>query len=138
MKHKPFDLVGVRVINAQTGKWLYKREMFFGIFGKQKQQIDTKESYQKYRGRYDIEPSFRFNKQDLFLDRYLCEEVQHLDNFLLVNQLANWLLYIAADEVQFIPRKWVMNKSAPIEKPEKLSIAKTYRSAEKLLSLIHI
>jgi len=132
MKHKPFDLVGVKVINVQTGKPLYKREMFFGIFGKKKQQVTTKESYQKYRKRYDIEPSFRFNKQELFLDSYLCEDVQHLDNFFLINQLANWLLYTAAQDVQFIPRKWEMNKSAPIEKPEKLSIAKTHRSVEKL------
>lgn len=132
MKHKPFDLVGVQVTDAKTGKPLFKRQMFFGIFGKQKQQITTKESYEEYRGRYDIEPSFRFNKQNLFLDSYLCEGVQHLDNFFLVNQLANWLLYTAADDVQFIPRKWEMNKSAPIEKTEKLSIAKTHRSAEKL------
>ncbi len=132
MKHKPFDLVGVKVTNTQTGKPLYKRQMFFGIFGKQKRQITAKEPYQEYRGRYGIEPSFRFNKQDLFLDGYLCEGIQHLDNFLLVNQLANWLLYTAADDVQFIPRKWEMNKSAPIEKTEKLSIAKTHRSAEGL------
>ena len=132
MKHKPFDLVGVQVTNVKTGKALYKRQMFFGIFGKQKQQITTKESYEEYRGRYDIEPSFRFNKQNLFLDKYLCEDVQHLDNFFLINQLANWLLYTAADDVQFIPRKWEVNKSAPVEKTEKLSIAKTHRSVERL------
>ena len=58
--------------------------------------------------------------------------IRDRDNFLLINQLANWLLYIAADEVQFIPRKWEMNKSSSTEKPEKLSIAKTHRAAEKL------
>lgn len=132
MKQKPFDLVGVRVVSAQTGELLYKREMFFGIFGKQKQQVDTKESYHRYRSRYDIEPSFRFNKQGLFLNGYLCEDVRHLDNFLPINQLANWLLYTAADDVQFVPRKWEMNRSAPIEKQERLSIAKAHRAAEKL------
>ena len=132
MKQKPFDLIGVKVTHAITGKPLYQRQMFFGIFGQQKKQVATKESYEKYRSRYDIEPSFRFNKQNLFLDRYLCEDIQHLDNFLLVNQLANWLLYTAVDEVQFIPRKWEVNQSKAKEQPEKLSISKTHRGAEKL------
>ena len=132
MKHKAFDLVGVNVFDARTEQLVYKREMFFGIFGRHKQKITTKESYDNYRSRCDIEPSFRFNKQKLSLDSYLCEGVQHFDTFLLINQLANWLLYTAADDVQFIPRKWEMNKSAPVEKTTKLSIAKTHRSVERL------
>lgn len=134
MKHKPFDLVGVRVVDAQTGELVFSRDLFFCIFGKRKNEISLEEAYWDYRHRYDIEPSFRFNKQNLFLDSYDCEDVQHLDNFLLVNQLANWLLYVAADEVEFIPRKWEKNKSRSEPKPEKLSISKTYRSTEALFS----
>jgi len=132
MKHKPFDLVGVKVIDARTRKLVFKREMFFGIFGKRKAEISLQQAYWDYRHRYDIEPSFRFNKQKMFLDSYDCEDVRYLDNFLLVNQLANWLLYVAADEVDFIPKKWEQNKTNPKPKPEKLSIAKTHRSAESL------
>ncbi len=132
MKHKPFDLVGVKVVDADTGALVFKREMFFGIFGKRKTEISLGQSYWDYRHRYDIEPSFRFNKQKMFLDSYDCEDVQHLDNFLLINQLANWLLYVASDEVEFIPRKWERNKANPPPKPDKLSIAKTRRSAEGL------
>jgi len=132
MKHKDFDLVGVKVFNAQTQQLVFKREMFFGIFGQCKQKVKTKESYDNYRSRYDIEPSFRFNKQKLFLDSYLCEDVQHFDKFLLINQLANWLLYTAAEDVQFIPRKWEINKSTSIKKTTKSSIAKTHRAVEKL------
>lgn len=132
MKHKPFDLVGVKIVDAQTGELVFKREMFLGIFGKRKKEISLVKSYKTYRCRYDIEPSFRFNKQKMFLDAYACESVQHLDNFLLVNQLANWLLYVAADEVAFIPRKWEKNKSNPPPKSDKLSIARTHRSTERL------
>jgi len=50
--------------------------------------------------------------------------------------LANWLLYVAADEVEFLPRKWEENKTKAAKekaaKTEKLSIAKTRRSSEKL------
>ena len=132
MKHKPFDLVGVKVVDAKTGELVFKRELFFGIFGKRKTEISLEQSYWDYRHRYDIEPSFRFNKQKMFLDSYDCEDVQYLDNFLLVNQLANWLLYVAADEVDFIPRKWERNKTNPPPKLDKLSIAKTHRSVEAL------
>ena len=132
MKHKPFDLVGVKIVDADTGELVFKREMFFGIFGKRKNEISLEQAYWDYRHRYDIEPSFRFNKQKMFLDNYDCEDVQHLDNFLLVNQLANWLLYVAADEVNFIPKKWERNKTNPPPPTDKLSIAKTHRSTERL------
>lgn len=139
MKHKPFDLVAARVIDAQTGALLYTRDMFFCVFGQKKDEITTEQTYTYYRRRYDIEPSFRFNKQHLFLDSYLCEGVQHLDNFLLINQLANWLLYVAADEVAFLPRKWEENKSKATKEKKtattkKTSIAKARRSSEKLFS----
>ena len=134
MKHKPFDLVGVRVVDAGTGELVFSRDLFFCIFGQKKKEISLEEAYWDYRHRYDIEPSFRFNKQNMFLDSYDCEDVQYLDNFLLVNQLANWLLYVAADEIEFIPRKWEQNKSKSEAKPEKLSITKTYRSTEVLFS----
>jgi len=137
MKHKPFDLVAARVVDAQTGELVYKRDMFFCVFGKKKDQVTTEQTYTYYRKRYDIEPSFRFNKQKLFLDSYLCEEARHIDNFLLINQLANWLLYVAADEVEFLPRKWERNKTKAAEekaaaKAGKLSISKARRSSEKL------
>lgn len=132
MKHKPFDLISVKIIDVNTRKLVFKREMFFGIFGKRKNEISLEQAYWDYRHRYDIEPSFRFNKQKMFLDSYDCEDVQYLDNFLLVNQLANWLLYVAADEVNFIPKKWERNKTNPPPPPDKLSIAKTHRSTERL------
>ena len=132
MKHKPFDLISCRVTDAQTGKMVFQRELFFGVFGQRKSQVNLKEAYEDYRHRYDIEPSFRFNKQQLFLDNYLCEDVQHLDNFLLINQLSNWLLYVASQEVDFVPRKWEKNKSKPPNDSQRLSIAKTRRAAETL------
>jgi len=49
MKHKPFDLVGVKVVDAQTGKLVFKREMFFGIFGKRKSEISLQQAYFDYR-----------------------------------------------------------------------------------------
>lgn len=132
MKDKSFDLISSTVMDAQTGELVFQRELFFGVFGQRKSEISLNQAYQDYRHRYDIEPSFRFNKQKMFLDKYMCEDVSHLDNFLLVNQLSNWLLYVASDEVNFIPRKWERNKSKPSKPSEKLSIAKTRRAAETL------
>ena len=132
MKHKPFDLISCRVTDAKTGELVFQREMFFGVFGQRKSQVDLREAYEDYRHRYDIEPSFRFNKQQLFLDKYLCEDVRYLDNFLLINQLSNWLLYVASQEVGFVPRKWEQNKSKRPDASQRLPIAKTRRATETL------
>ena len=132
MKHKPFDVVAVKVFDAHTNKRVFKRDLFFTIFGKRKQEVTLEEAYWDYRSRYGIEPSFRFNKQNLFLQDYLCENVQHLDNFLLINQLANWLLYVAASEVKFIPKKWEKKAKKQVQDGEKLSIEKTRRAAQTL------
>ena len=39
---------------------------------------------------------------------------------------------MAADEVNFIPKKWERNKTNPPPPTDKLSIAKTHRSTERL------
>lgn len=132
MKHKPFDLVSVKVRDAQTQHLVFKRPLFFCISGQMKDQISLEQAYQDYRQRYDIEPSFRFNKQKLFLDRYQGEEVQHIDNFLLINQLANHLLFWCKEDVQFIPHKWEKKRAKAEVQTAPLSIAKTYRSTEAL------
>lgn len=134
MKDKPFDIVGVKTFDANTGELVFKDEMFVCICGKQKKQVSTEQAYQYYRSRYGIEPSFRFNKQKLFLDSYQCEDAQHFDNFLLVNQLANALLYLVAQEVTFTPKKWERNKSRSLKQTGQLSMAKARRAAQSLFS----
>jgi len=134
MKDKPFDLLAIQVRDAQSGQLVFDRDMFVAITGKRKAQVDSKESYQAYRHRYDIEPFLRFSKQRLMLDKYQTPVLEHFDNWLLFNQMASWLLYAAKDEVDFRPRKW--RKYLPQNQPQQckgnLSIAQTRHAAEGL------
>jgi hypothetical protein len=98
MKDKPFDLIVVQVSDAKTAEVLFERGMFIALCGERKSELSTKQGYETYRCRYDIEPSLRFNKQRLMLEKFQTPELEHFDNWLLILQLTNWLLYAASDE----------------------------------------
>ncbi|MEM6698463.1 MAG: transposase [Bacteroidota bacterium] len=103
MQDKPFDLVASRVSDAQTGQLVFQRTMFTLIHGQQKEEISTQQAFEGYRKRYDIEPSIKFAKRELLLDKYQTPCKQHFDNWLVVVMTAFWLLFAAKDEVNYIP-----------------------------------
>jgi len=133
MKDKPFDLINVQVREKQTGKPVFKRRMFLAISGKRKEELSTADAYRAYRKRYDIEPYFRFAKQQLMLDKFQTPDRRHFDNWLLIQQLTAWLLYTASDEADFKAKAW--RKYLPenkIEQGQRLTIAQTRHAAESL------
>jgi hypothetical protein len=134
MKDKPFDLLAVQVCDAQTGERIFHREMFIAVCGERKTEISTSLGYKFYRHRYDIEPYLRFAKQRLMLEDFQTPDVEHFDNWLLIIQLASWLLYAASDEVHFRPRKWeqYLPKNKGAQNAPRLSITQTRKAAEAL------
>lgn len=153
MKNKPFNLISVQVVDAQTGELVFQKPMFIGIFGKPKEQITALEGYQYYRQRYDIEGHNRFSKQRLLLEKYQTPDVQTLDNWTLLVACAYWLLFVAADDVEANPKPWEMYlpkvkellkqneeqneehiEQTQQEKKPKLSVAQTQKAAAKLFN----
>jgi hypothetical protein len=134
MKDKPFDLIAVRVLDAQTQERLFGQDMFIALNGKQKTDVTTEQGYASYRCRYDIEPYFRFAKQTLMLQKLQTPDVEHFDNWLLSVQFASWLLYTASKEARFRPRKWekYLPENKQAETAQQLSIAQTRKSAQDL------
>ena len=106
MKNKPFRLTSVRLLDAQTEEPIYKRRMWLGVWGKRKEELDLEEIYWCYRNRFDIEHFFRFGKQRLLLDKYQTPDVEHLDNWMEIVNLAYWLLWVAKDEAKPCVNKW--------------------------------
>ena len=129
------DIIAVRVLDAQTGQPVFKREMFISVCGEKKDQIGLQEAYELYRERYGIEPYFRFGKQKLMLDKFQTSDVQHLDNWFLVVQATVWLLYVMRDEIQYTPKKWQQYdpKEKQAAQGQSLSIAQCRKGAEKLI-----
>jgi len=106
MKDKPFRLVQVRLLDAETQKPLFKRCMWLCLWGARRMELTAEEIYWAYRNRYDIEHFFRFGKQRLLLDKYQTPEEEHLENWMEVVNLAYWLLFVGKDEAEHVCRKW--------------------------------
>jgi len=106
MGDKPFDLIGVRFVDKETGQLLFKREMFIALWGKQRREYSLKEAQLDYRHRYDIEPHNRFAKQALLADKYQTPDVSHLDGWLWTVLLTFWLLYAACKETKVVVKPW--------------------------------
>ena len=111
MKDKPFDIVASKVVDALTGELVFTKTMFTTIHGERKAEITTQQAFETYRHRYDIEPSIKFCKQKLLLDKYHTPDQQHFDNWLVVVMAAYWLLFTAADTAKYQPKKWQQYKA---------------------------
>ena len=133
MSDKRLNLVAVVSTDSESGKPIFKQPLFMVVSGRNKDKLSPQDAFCEYMQRYGIEPFFRFNKQNLFLDKFQTPDVQHLDNWVLVIQLAVFLLFLTASDASHTCPKW--QKYAPIEKelsPVRLSLAQARKSAELL------
>ena len=78
MIDKPLDLVAIKTIDALTGKKIFQENLFTAISGMGKDKLSTEQTVIEYQDRHGIEPFFRFNKQNLFLESFQTPEDQHL------------------------------------------------------------
>ena len=106
MKDKAFRLVRIQLLDAQTEKSLFKKQMWLGVWGDRRKELTTDEMYWAYRNRYDIEHFFRFSKQRLLLDSFQTPDETHLQNWLEIVSLSYWLLFVGKEEAGHTCRKW--------------------------------
>ncbi len=136
MHDKPLDILCTEVRDALSGKPVFEQPVFTGIVGRHKAQISTQLAFESYRSRYNIEPAFRFEKQDLMLQTYQPPNVRHFDNWLLVVMLSFWLLFSASDEVEHVPKKWQQYPLGSAEhkrqQTKRWSPAQTKKGAQRL------
>ena len=137
MKDKPFDLIASQVRDQKTGELVFNRTMFTAIHGQKKDEITTQQAFEGYRKRYDIEPSIKFAKQKLLLDKYQTPSKQHSDNWLLVVMMSFWLLFTAKDEVNYQPKKWrqykeVKKEATQVEQEQVLRPSQVRQAAQAL------
>lgn len=106
MKDKPFRLVRIQLLDAETGAPIFKKSMWLGVWGKRRKEITGEEIYWAYRNRYDIEHFFRFGKQRLLLDKFQTPDEEHLQNWMEIVSLSYWLLFVGKEEATHSCRKW--------------------------------
>jgi len=137
MEDKPFDLVCIRFTDKKNGNCLFKRDMYVGVWGKNRRTHSTLEIQIDYKHRYDIEPHNRFSKQQLLADKYQTSEVQSLDGWLWTVLLSYWLLYFSSTDVEVCTQPW--EKYLPqVKRAEQSgdikSVAMTRKGAKGLFS----
>jgi len=137
MKDKPLDVLRVQVLEAQSRQAIFDRPMFLAVSGKRKSQVDIALAQEQYRERYDVEPWYRFAKNQLLMDKLQTPAAEHLDPWLRMVQISSWLLFTAREEIgqvscpvwqKYLPK----NKTAQDQPQQPLTIAQTQRAAHLL------
>ncbi len=137
MKDKPFDVLRVQVRDAESHRAIFDRPLFVAVSGKRKNQVDSALAQEQYRERYDVEPYYRFAKNQLLMDKLQTPDAKHLDPWLRIVQITSWLLFTARQEIgqtccpvwqKYLPK----NKAAQDQPQLPLTIAQTQRAAHLL------
>ncbi len=132
MKEVEFELVGIRVLEKETGKRVFKQDIFAAVVGKQRKRLRLAEAAEVFYHRFDIEVTNRFMKQNLFLEGYQTPDVEHLDNWNLLVQEAMWLLWAGSTEVERVCEKWQKYSEPKEEKGGRLTASQTRKGLEGL------
>ncbi len=118
MKKKPFDLVIVDYWDVQTATPLFQKPIYLAVCGHRKNELLLHDIYhQHYFHRYDIEINNRFMKHQLLLDKFQPPIPAHFDLWLVIIPLAEWLLFLAAEELTPQPKKWQKSADSKTREP---------------------
>ncbi len=131
MHEYPFTLVRADVLNDE-GNSVFKRPLWLIVMGKRREEVSLAESYEAYGQRADLEHYFRFGKQKLLMGAYQTPDVEHEENWGQIVQLAYIFLWLAAGQVEDMPRPW--EKPAPKEKEGLASPSRTQRGFGGIIS----
>lgn len=130
MKEVEFELVGIRVLEKDTGKCVFKQDIFAAVVGKERKRLGLAEVAEVFNHRFDIEVTNRFMKQNLFLESYQTPEVEHLDNWNLLVQEVMWLMWAGSTEVEKVCAKWQKHCELKEEKGGRLTASQTRKGLE--------
>jgi hypothetical protein len=133
MKEVEFEIVGIRVLEKETGKRVFNQDVFAAVVGAKREELKIEELAEVFYHRFDLEVTNRFLKQNLFLESYQTPELQHLDNWTLVVQEAMWLLWTASEEVENVCEKWQKYSQPKAEKGGRKTPSQTRKAIEGLI-----
>jgi len=101
----PFTLLRIETTNA-SGQSLF-RPMWLIVIGARRNELSSVQAYQSYRQRFDLEHTFRFEKQNLLLTAFETPDVVHAQRWVQLVMLAYVQLFWAAHTLAVaLPRPW--------------------------------
>ena len=132
MHRQPFTLMQIQV-STKEGIRIWK-PMWLIMMGQRRYELTTKEGYQAYRQRYDIEHLLRFAKQRLLLNASATPEVEHEENWVKLSFLAYVQLWAARKLALSLPRPW--ERYLPQKTKGFLSPSQVQRDMNRIISEI--
>lgn len=96
------DVVRVRLY--KNNRPIFKHPIWIGIIGQK--EISTRQVYDAYQRRFDIEHFFRFGKRKLLLNSFQTPKLENEENWLWVAALSQWMLYFAKQYAAYHPLPW--------------------------------
>ena len=132
MKEVEFEIVGIRVLNKETGVRVFKQDVFVAVVGGKRGELPTAEVAEVFYHRFDLEVTNRFMKQNLFLESYQTPAVEHLDNWNVLAVQALWLLWTASTETENICEKWQPYAEPKTAKGGRKTASQTRKGSENL------
>lgn len=133
MKDVEFEIVGIRVLEKESGKRVFNHDVFVTVVGQKRKELKIEEVAEVFYQRFDLEVTNRFMKQNLFLESYQTPDVQHLDNWNLLVQEGLWLLWTASREVEKVSEKWQKYGEPKVEKGGRKTAPQTRKGLEGLI-----
>ena len=99
-----------RVASRESGPQVGLFQFWLMIAGQRRREITSRQAFQAYCCRYDIEHFFRFGKQRLCLTSSQTCETSHEENWLWISMLAYTMLYHASSQAKETRRPWERKK----------------------------
>jgi hypothetical protein len=127
----PFTLLRVVSVD-EAGRTLW-RPMWLIVMGDRREEISSLQAYQSYRQRFDLEHTFRFQKQNLLLNGFETPEVEHEEQWIDLVNLAYVQLWAAHLLVVALPRPWETNLK-PSDPSTRISPSKVQQGWNSIIS----
>ncbi|BBC26643.1 hypothetical protein ABRG53_a069 (plasmid) [Pseudanabaena sp. ABRG5-3] len=100
----PFTLLRIESVD-EFDQSLF-RPMWLIVIGERRGQLSALQAHQSYRQRFDLEHSFRFQKQNLLLTTFETPDVEHEQQWVKFVMLAYIQLWAAHSIAVALPRPW--------------------------------
>ena len=100
----PFTVLRIDTAN-ESGQSLF-RPMWLIVIGARRYELSSVQAYLSYRQRFDLEHTFRFEKQNLLLTAFQTPDVVHAQRWVQIVMLAYLQLWAAHTLAVALPRPW--------------------------------
>ena len=126
----PFTILSIVSVD-ESGKSIFN-PMWLIVMGERRSEISSVQTFQSYRQRFDLEHTFRFQKQNLLLNAFETPDVEHEQYWIYLVMLAYVQLWAAHALAVALPRPW--ESDIKLEASAQISPSKVQQDWNRIIS----